>query len=63
VPYFGRRQIAKGSVYSYYEFSSQRLLNDEDWRGMEASQARPAWLQPFFTEKKAVCGPDTHYSF
>lgn len=51
VPYFGRRQIVKGAVYSYYEFKSDRLLNDEDWRGMAESQARPVWIQPYFSNK------------
>ncbi len=52
VPYFGRHQIVKGSIYSYYEFPSQRLLDDQEWREMVSSQARPAWVQPFFTETK-----------
>lgn len=51
VSYFGRRQVVKGAVYSYYEFKSNRLLNDEDWRGVASSQARPAWIQPFFSDK------------
>jgi hypothetical protein len=66
VPYFGRRQIVKGSVYSYYEFVSPHLLNDENWRGMTDSQARPAWIQPFFTEEKpkeAPCPAGNRYSF
>jgi hypothetical protein len=67
VPYFGRRQIVKGAVYSYYEFKSNSLLNDEDWRrGME-SQARPAWIRPFFSndppKRGNPCGPGTRYSF
>jgi hypothetical protein len=31
VPYFGRREIVKGSVYSYYEFSSPAPLSDLAW--------------------------------
>jgi hypothetical protein len=33
VPYFGRREIVKGSVYSYYEFPSPTPLTDLDWAG------------------------------
>ena len=31
VPYFGRREIVKGSVYSYYEFPSSEPMSDADW--------------------------------
>jgi hypothetical protein len=66
-PYFGRRQIVKGAVYGYYEFKSNRLLNDQEWRGMKESQARPAWVQPFFSDrppkKGAPCPPGNLYSF
>jgi hypothetical protein len=33
VPYFGRREIVKGSVYSYYEFPSATPLTDLAWAG------------------------------
>jgi Protein of unknown function (DUF3160) len=33
VPYFGRREIVKGSVYSYYEFPSATPLTDVAWAG------------------------------
>ena len=33
VPYFGRREIVKGSVYSYYEFPSPAPLTDLEWAG------------------------------
>jgi hypothetical protein len=39
VPYFGRREIVKGSVYSYYEFPSSTPLTDLDWAG-KACQPR-----------------------
>jgi hypothetical protein len=45
VPYFGRRQIAVGSVYSYYEFISQTLLSNEEWRRDMAKHQRPAWVR------------------
>jgi hypothetical protein len=46
VPYFGRRQVAKGSVYTYYEFVSQGNLNSEKWRSMK--QPRPVWISDYY---------------
>ena len=46
VPYFGRRQIAKGSIYTYYEFVSPDNLNSEKWRTMK--QPRPAWISDYY---------------
>jgi len=37
VPYFGRREIVKGSVYSYYEFPSPTPLTDVAWAGAPAN--------------------------
>jgi hypothetical protein len=37
VPYFGRREIVKGSIYSYYEFPSSKPLTDIDWAGKPAN--------------------------
>jgi hypothetical protein len=37
VPYFGRREIVKGSVYSYYEFPSPTPLTDLAWAGKPAN--------------------------
>ncbi len=37
VPYFGRREIVKGSIYSYYEFPSPTPLADLDWAGKPAN--------------------------
>jgi hypothetical protein len=33
VPYFGRREIVKGSIYSYYEFPSPSPMTDLAWAG------------------------------
>jgi hypothetical protein len=41
VPYFGRREIVKGSVYSYYEFPSPTPLTDFDWAGQAAIPGDP----------------------
>jgi hypothetical protein len=37
VPYFGRREIVKGSIYSYYEFPSSTPLTDLAWAGTAAN--------------------------
>jgi hypothetical protein len=55
VPYFGRREIVKGSVYSYYEFPSAEPLTDTDWRARLASQGRPAWVTPFLSNEILSC--------
>ena len=47
VPFYGRRQLVKGAVYSFYEFASERLLDDAAWREMLGTQAHPAWIAPF----------------
>jgi hypothetical protein len=54
VPYFGRREIVKGSVYSYYEFPSSTPLTDIDWAGKPANpDADPVNPSP---ADKAVSG-------
>lgn len=50
VPVEGTLRIAKGAVYSYYEFSwpSADRLTDEKWRGIiesEEAPAPPSWTQ------------------
>ena len=63
VPYFGRREIVKGSVYSYYEFTSPIPLNDVEWAGERDSEwkvgggnvdlrQRPAWVEPFISKER-----------
>jgi hypothetical protein len=54
VPYFGRREIVKGSVYSYYEFPSPTPLTDLTWAGRVANpDADPVHPSP---ADKAVPG-------
>jgi hypothetical protein len=55
VPHFGRRQAVKGGVYSYYEFISERLLDDAAWREMLPGQSHPAWIAPFLSREKLSC--------
>jgi hypothetical protein len=49
----GRFQIAKGGVYSYYEFwrdAGEGRLTDQEWRDLLATEPpdRPAWQDPLF---------------
>jgi len=57
VPFFGRRQIAIGSVYSYYEFTSRTPYTNELWRREIAKHPRPAWIQPLIAPVAGSCRP------
>jgi hypothetical protein len=61
VPYFGRHQIVKGSVYSYYEFSSAELLNDKEWSEKVKSQSFLPWLKPYITKQSMSYPANTEY--
>lgn len=48
-------QLARGGVYSYYEFVNQggQRMTDEEWRAQVAAgnlPPRPEWISPFFSE-------------
>jgi hypothetical protein len=55
VPYFGRREVVKGSVYSYYEFRSASPLSDADWRARLAGEARPSWVTAYVSNETLSC--------
>jgi len=55
VPYFGRRQIVAGAVYSYHEFVSQDLYDYERWRKEVATHPHPTWGQPMFAQPGDAC--------
>lgn len=55
VPYFGRRQIALGSVYSYYEFTSKELFNNEEWRQALGRHPHPEWVQAVMAPATNAC--------
>jgi hypothetical protein len=57
VPFFGRRQLVKGAVYSFYEFQSDSLFNDKEWQARLSTQNRPAWIKPLVTDKGLSCPP------
>jgi hypothetical protein len=57
VPFFGRRQVVKGAVYSFYEFLSEKLLDDADWLKKLPSQPHPAWVAPYVSGNNLSCPP------
>lgn len=50
VPFYGRRQIVKGPVYSYHEFTSSEALDSAKWRA-SGRQPPPVWLRPYYAGK------------
>jgi hypothetical protein len=61
VPFYGRKQIVKGSVYSYYEFKSNQLINDEEWRLKAVKQEFLPWIKPYITDQKTSGMANTCY--
>ena len=61
VPFFGRQEIVKGSVYSYYEFALPAPLNDAEWRARLPGAARPAWVTPFMSKEILSCPAKNPY--
>ncbi|MGJ4951715.1 DUF3160 domain-containing protein [Bradyrhizobium sp. HKCCYLS20291] len=55
VPHYGRSEIVKGGVYSYYEFASPRPLDDAEWRKMVDGQARPDWVSRHLSANVLSC--------
>jgi hypothetical protein len=51
IPYYGRHEIVKGSVYSYYEFRSNQLYNDTEWRNKLITQPFFPWIKSLITEQ------------
>jgi hypothetical protein len=55
VPFYGKRELVRGAVYSYFEFASNAPLTDEDWRKQEAQTPHPAWIRPFIINNHLGC--------
>ena len=54
-PSLGRRRLAKGAVYSFYEFTNPAALDDYQWRNVLKTASRPVWIQPFMSEATLSC--------
>jgi hypothetical protein len=55
VPFFGRSEIVKGSIYSYYEFASGELLDDATWRERVDKEKRPDWVAGYMSDAVLSC--------
>lgn len=55
VPFFGRKQIVKGSTYSYHEIRSPSVITDSEWRSKINTIPRPAWLTEFISANALSC--------
>jgi hypothetical protein len=55
VPFYGRRQLVKGPVYSYYEVDDAEPLDDEKWRERVDKAERPRWVTPYLVKAKLSC--------
>lgn len=58
VPFFGRRQIVVGGIYSYHELISHELYDNAKWRKEVAERAHPAWVQAYVAGEPASCRAD-----
>jgi hypothetical protein len=52
-----RKMIGKGPVYSFYEFTDSKVLNDKDWREMVANKSPtlPKWIMPYMSNQNLSC--------
>jgi hypothetical protein len=55
VPFFGRREIAIGSVYSYYEFLGETPYTNEQWRRELRDHPHPPWIAPLIAPTGGSC--------
>jgi hypothetical protein len=55
VPFFGRKQIVKGSSYSYYETVSKQVMDDAEWRAKLPNLPRPKWIESYFSKESLSC--------
>ncbi|GAB5527552.1 MAG: hypothetical protein Roseis2KO_54240 [Roseivirga sp.] len=66
VPIKGEYYIARGAVFSFYEFQSENIYTDEKWRSdaeKRALPARPRWLSPLIHEDIMPLQGDTQFRY
>jgi hypothetical protein len=56
VPFFGKREIVKGPVYSYHEFCSGEQWTNEKWR-QQKEYRLPSWIFPFYDGRRTFGRP------
>lgn len=57
VPFYGRKQVVKGSVYSYYEFVNDNLIDDSEWLKQLPSHDFLPWIKPYVSNHKLSFPP------
>lgn len=55
VPFFGRREIVIGSIYSYYEFLAHTPYDNQRWRKEIETHERPRWIQSLIASPEGSC--------
>jgi hypothetical protein len=58
VPFYGRKQVVKGSVYSYYEFVDDKQIDDSEWLKLLPSQDFLPWIRPYVSKQKLSFPPE-----
>ena len=55
----GTPVLARGAVFSYYEFTSPTRLTDEEWKArlLHSPPPRPSWLRDLIVPVKELAGP------
>ena len=61
VPFYGRQQIVKGSIYSYFEFKSNKIINDQEWRSLINTTEYLPWIKPYISLQVAEGAPNTSW--
>jgi hypothetical protein len=59
VPFFGRKEIVKGAVYSYRELAASAPMTDKEWLEKVDTLALPAWIAPHFSATNLSCPAKT----
>ncbi len=65
VPINGELRIARGAVFSYYEFRDPKIFNDQEWQKLvkdSKTPDRPDWIAPY-VQKTAVPEGITQYRY
>ena len=59
VPINGEYYIARGSTFSFYEFTEGKIYNDEEWKSkvrLGATPSRPNWINPMINKTSTLTG-------
>ena len=57
-PYFGRRQITRGAVYSFHEITARKIWTDQAWLKALGERRFKTIVDKFFSAEKLSCPPD-----